>query len=58
VAAMAQAPRPARGGPHTSNQQRSATMNQNGRVLPYLLLWMLGVPASLLIILFLLGVGR
>jgi len=31
---------------------------QRGRVLPYLLLWMLGVPASLLIILFLLGVGR
>jgi hypothetical protein len=31
---------------------------QKGRVLPYLLLWMLGVPASLLIVLFLLGVGR
>jgi hypothetical protein len=38
--------------------KRSVTMNQNGRVLPYVLLWMLGVPASLLIILFLLGVGR
>jgi hypothetical protein len=37
---------------------RSATMNQRGRVLPYLVLWMLGVPASLLIILFVLGVGR
>jgi hypothetical protein len=34
------------------------TMNENGRVLPYLLLWMLGVPASLLVVLFLLGVGR
>jgi hypothetical protein len=33
-------------------------MNQNGRVLPYVLLWMLGAPASLLIILFLLGVWR
>jgi hypothetical protein len=33
-------------------------MNQNGRVLSYVVLWMLGVPASLLIILFLLGVGR
>ncbi len=33
-------------------------MNQNGRVLPYLLLWMLGVPASLLVVLFLLGIGR
>jgi hypothetical protein len=33
-------------------------MNENGRVLPYLLLWMLGVPASLLVVLFLLGVGR
>jgi hypothetical protein len=32
--------------------------NTRGRVLPYLLLWMLGVPASLLIMLFLLGVGR
>ena len=32
--------------------------NAKGRVLPYLLLWMLGVPASLLIVLFLLGVGR
>ena len=33
-------------------------MNQNGRVLQYLLMWMLGVPASLLVVLFLLGVGR
>lgn len=33
-------------------------VSQDGRVLPYLLLWMLGVPASLLIVLFLLGVGR
>lgn len=33
-------------------------VSQKGRVLPYLLLWMLGVPASLLIVLFLLGVGR
>lgn len=32
--------------------------SQKGRVLPYLLLWMLGVPAGLLIVLFLLGVGR
>ena len=31
---------------------------QKGRVLQYLLLWMLGVPAGLLIVLFLLGVGR
>lgn len=32
--------------------------NEEGRVLPYVLLWLLGVPASLLVILFLLGVGR
>jgi hypothetical protein len=32
--------------------------NQEGRVLTYFLLWLLGVPASLLIIFYLLGVGR
>jgi hypothetical protein len=43
---------------HTKWKGVDLMTEQRGRVLPYLLLWMLGVPASLLIILFLLGVGR
>ncbi len=32
--------------------------NEEGRVGTYFILWLLGVPASLLVVLFLLGVGR
>jgi hypothetical protein len=31
---------------------------QEGRALTYVILWMLGVPASLLFIFFILGIGR
>jgi hypothetical protein len=31
---------------------------QDGSVLPFVMLWLLGVPTSFLTILFLLGVGR
>lgn len=31
---------------------------QGGRVFPYVVLWMLGVPATLLVIMYLLGIGR
>jgi hypothetical protein len=32
--------------------------NQDGRIGTYFILWLLGVPASLLLVLFVLGVGR
>ena len=31
---------------------------QQGRALTYVILWMLGVPASLLFLFFILGIGR